>query len=377
GVASAGADEGSPRAEPVAEDEHPATGESRATPCPEAADPEAPGAPCPDTPEAARRRTDELLQQVVLFRAVHHRVFGGDVVALAQALLADDRALEVVVVGHASPREQGRRVAQRRAAAVVGVLVEHGVPRERLRFAGARDLCPVEDITDWRSNDPNRRVEFRVTAVDGTPTGTSLACPAARDVARPLPAPRLPTPTPEDGDGDGIADAVDACPALPESIDGEADDDGCPEPGDAVIVDFAVKLIDAAIRFETDSAQIQRPSFPHLDALAEVFARHPEIRLAEVEGHDAWHPDPEWSSGPVISRDRAQSVVESLVQRGVERERLRGAGYGSRCLLDTRPSRRAYRRNLRVELKILVTTDGPTGVSVGCPGAEDLIEPIP
>ena len=34
---------------------------------------------------------------------------------------------------------------------------------------------------------------------------------------------------PKDADGDGIADGADQCPAEPEDLDGDRDDDGCPE----------------------------------------------------------------------------------------------------------------------------------------------------
>lgn len=37
-------------------------------------------------------------------------------------------------------------------------------------------------------------------------------------------------PGPGDKDGDGLMDDVDACPLVPEDVDGYQDDDGCPEP---------------------------------------------------------------------------------------------------------------------------------------------------
>jgi len=37
---------------------------------------------------------------------------------------------------------------------------------------------------------------------------------------------------PKDADGDGISDELDQCPAEPESKDGVADEDGCPEPAE-------------------------------------------------------------------------------------------------------------------------------------------------
>ena len=182
---------------------------------------------------------------------------------------------------------------------------------------------------------------------------------------------------PDDRDGDGVVDAHDACPELPESVDDEEDEDGCPERGDVVRVGFTLQLVGPPIRFETDSAEIQVRSFPLLDALADAIQRDPGIRLLEVGSHNAWDHEERWSYARSLSRDRGAAVVEGLVQRGVARERLRSAGYGGRCLLETRPSPRAYRRNQRSERTILVTAEGPTGAERGCAAAQDLVAPLP
>ena len=71
--------------------------------------------------------------------------------------------------------------------------------------------------------------------------------------------------------------------------------------------------------------------------------------------------------------DRAASVVEALVQRGIARDRLRSAGYGERCPVDPASSPQAWERNRRVEFKIIATEDGPTGVQVACPAGADLV----
>lgn len=51
---------------------------------------------------------------------------------------------------------------------------------------------------------------------------------------------RLPTTGPKDLDGDGIVDAEDACPEVPEDMDGYEDTDGCAEP-----TQVTVKVIDS------------------------------------------------------------------------------------------------------------------------------------
>jgi len=59
--------------------------------------------------------------------------------------------------------------------------------------------------------------------------------------AEPVPRPARVEPPPvvdRDSDGDGIVDRLDSCPTEPETFNGVADDDGCPEPdpdGDGLI----------------------------------------------------------------------------------------------------------------------------------------------
>ncbi|MBC7174058.1 MAG: OmpA family protein, partial [Polyangiaceae bacterium] len=74
-----------------------------------------------------------------------------------------------------------------------------------------------------------------------------------------------------------------------------------------------------------------------------------------------------------LTRDRATSVLEALVQRGVARNRIRSAGYGELCPVDAAHTRAAWERNRRVEFKIISTVDGPTGVEVACEAGRHLI----
>jgi len=77
-----------------------------------------------------------------------------------------------------------------------------------------------------------------------------------------------------------------------------------------------------------------------------------------------------------LTHDRATSVMNYLVQRGgVERSRLRAAGYGERCPVNPAHNEVAWEANRRVEFKIIRTAAGPTGVEVACDAARELIPP--
>ncbi|MBX3273586.1 MAG: OmpA family protein [Sandaracinaceae bacterium] len=173
-----------------------------------------------------------------------------------------------------------------------------------------------------------------------------------------------------DNDGDRILDVDDRCPNEPETYNGLEDEDGCPDSGSVIIEENSIVILEK-IYFETDSAQIMQRSFPIIDAVAATLVGNPHIALVEVQGHADERSSDEYNIR--LTRDRAASVVEALVQRGVARDRLRSAGYGERCPVDPRHNAEAWERNRRVEFKIIRTVDGPTGVEVACPAGRDLI----
>ena len=173
-----------------------------------------------------------------------------------------------------------------------------------------------------------------------------------------------------DNDADRILDVDDSCPNDPETYNGFEDEDGCPDRGSVVIEENQIVILEK-IYFETDSAVIQPRSFPIIDAVAATLNGNPQIRKIEIQGHADERASDEYNIR--LTRDRAASVMEALVQRGVARDRLRSAGYGERCPVDPRHNNEAWERNRRVEFKIIETEMGPTGVEVACPAGRELI----
>jgi outer membrane protein OmpA-like peptidoglycan-associated protein len=173
-----------------------------------------------------------------------------------------------------------------------------------------------------------------------------------------------------DNDQDRILDVDDSCPNDPETYNGFEDEDGCPDRGSVVIEENQIVILEK-IYFETDSAVIQQRSYPIIDAVAATLNGNPQITLIEIQGHADERSSDEYNIR--LTRDRAASVVEALVQRGVGRDRMRSGGYGERCPVDPRHNAEAWERNRRVEFKIIQTEDGPTGVEVACPAGRELI----
>lgn len=173
-----------------------------------------------------------------------------------------------------------------------------------------------------------------------------------------------------DNDNDRILDVDDKCPNDPETYNGFEDEDGCPDRGNVVIEENQIIILEK-IYFATNSAEILAKSFPIVDAVAATMIGNPQITFVEIQGHADERSTDQYNID--LTRDRAASVVQALVERGVAPNRLRSAGYGERCPIDPGHHETAWEKNRRVEFKILATDAGPTGVEVACQAAKDLI----
>jgi outer membrane protein OmpA-like peptidoglycan-associated protein len=169
-----------------------------------------------------------------------------------------------------------------------------------------------------------------------------------------------------DNDKDQIPDVSDKCPNDPETYNGFEDEDGCPDKGSVIIQDNNIVILEK-IKFKTASAEILPESNAILDAVATTINHHPEFELMEIAGHADERSSDQYNLR--LTQDRVNSVMAALVQRGVERGKLRSKGYGEYCPEDPGHNDAAWEKNRRVEFKIVKTKDGPTGVELGCPNA--------
>ena len=173
-----------------------------------------------------------------------------------------------------------------------------------------------------------------------------------------------------DNDKDRILDVDDSCPNDPETYNGFEDEDGCPDRGKVVIEENQIIILEK-IYFATDSAEILRKSYPIVEAVAATMIGNPQLKLVEIQGHADERASDQYNID--LTHDRAASVRQALIQRGVEPTRMRSAGYGERCPVDPAHNPAAWEKNRRVEFKILETEMGPTGVEVACPAGQGLI----
>jgi outer membrane protein OmpA-like peptidoglycan-associated protein len=152
-----------------------------------------------------------------------------------------------------------------------------------------------------------------------------------------------------DNDKDGIPDKNDLCPNEPETFNGYADEDGCPDAEQIRVVGDKI-VLDDRVHFMVNSHIIQGVSWPLLDRLARLISQHPEYIHIEVEGHTD-ERGPDWFNDK-LSQDRADSVLEFLVSRGIKRSRLSARGFGKSKPLVERNTEYAWYMNRRVEFEI-------------------------
>ncbi len=106
------------------------------------------------------------------------------------------------------------------------------------------------------------------------------------------------------------------------------------------------------LEFPSNSSKIQETSFASLDEIFNLLNGNINL-IVEIGGHTNLIMEDEASIR--LSRDRAQSVADYLVKKGIERKRLAVKGYGKSKPVATETSKAANQLNQRVEIKILST----------------------
>lgn len=228
-----------------------------------------------------------------------------------------------------------------------GVLDEDGCPDKDTDgdgVADSRDDCPeTPGAKDYHGCPPPDSDD------DGIPDHRD-ECPNVRGTPE-----RDGCPAP-DADGDGIPDHRDECPDEPEDMDGYEDDDGCPEPGSrseaAPEAEVGAGKIEISqrIQFATGEATIRSESHAVLDEIARLLQKHEQILEVRIEGHTD-------SSGPRsvnqrLSRERAQSVKQYLVDQGIDSSRLTAVGRGESEPVASNDTEAGREKNRRVEFVI-------------------------
>ena len=144
-----------------------------------------------------------------------------------------------------------------------------------------------------------------------------------------------------DADGDGIPNEDDLCPKTP----GESFENGCPAPtaGEENIR----YLAENNLRFDVNSSDINKSSFPYLDKLAELVVGKAGWKV-RIQGHTDDTGSEEYNLR--LSKERAEAVHFYLRNRGVPKEQLVVEYYGEKMPAASNVNAETRLLNRRVEM---------------------------
>lgn len=171
-----------------------------------------------------------------------------------------------------------------------------------------------------------------------------------------------------DGDNDGVIDQHDQCrhsdPGAPVTIKGCAHDtdndgipeyrDNCPTDGGQSVDEWgcpdATEIHLPGIRFEVNSARLLESSYATLSDTVEVLLQYDELK-AEIAGHT----DNRGSAAHnrQLSRMRARSVRQYLIDAGIDADSIVATGYGESRPIADNETEQGRSKNRRVVLRIL------------------------
>ena len=105
------------------------------------------------------------------------------------------------------------------------------------------------------------------------------------------------------------------------------------------------------VMFEYNKATIKVDSHELLNDVAEVMKEHANIKKVRIEGHtDA---DGTEKYNKKLSQDRADAVMNFLVEAGIDADRMEAVGFGEEKPIADNETDEGKERNRRVEFNII------------------------
>ncbi len=189
---------------------------------------------------------------------------------------------------------------------------------------GDDDKDGIEDLTDRCRTEPEDKDNFQDD--DGCPD--------------------------EDNDGDGILDAKDKCADEAETVNGVDDMDGCPDQavqGGPKLAQDRIDLQGERIEFTGKTAKLTKASEQTLEGVADVLKANPTIRVrVEVGVEASGDKKADKDRDRRLTAERAATVEQSLLQKGVKPEQITLQPLGSDFPIDAKNPKDA-KLNRRVE----------------------------
>jgi len=147
-----------------------------------------------------------------------------------------------------------------------------------------------------------------------------------------------------DSDNDGVLDKDDQCP----EVAGTVANNGCPEVTEEVqkqLNDYARTIL-----FDTGKSSIKAESTSVMVDIIQILNEYPTAKFT-VEGHtDSVGGE---KLNQKLSEERANSVRDFLIDKGIDSNRLSAIGYGEAKPIATNNTRAGRAQNRRVEINLV------------------------
>ncbi|SDK81379.1 Thrombospondin type 3 repeat-containing protein [Salinimicrobium catena] len=147
----------------------------------------------------------------------------------------------------------------------------------------------------------------------------------------------------EDKDNDGVLDKDDECP----EVAGTAANNGCPEPTVEVIEEL--NEYSRTILFDLNKSSIRQESEETLQSIADIMKEYPQT-IFHIEGHTDSTGSASYNEK--LSRERAASVRQFLIEAGIPANRLTSEGYGETQPIASNNTAKGRQENRRVEISL-------------------------
>ncbi|HUH46201.1 MAG TPA: DUF5723 family protein, partial [Arenibacter sp.] len=147
-----------------------------------------------------------------------------------------------------------------------------------------------------------------------------------------------------DTDGDGVLDKDDNCPTVPGTVTNK----GCPEVTEAV--QKTLNAYAKTILFNSGKATIKVESTNVLIDIIKILNEYPHAKFS-IEGHtDSIGSE---QSNQKLSEERALSVKNFLIEKGIDGTRLKSIGYGESKPIASNMYNPGRAENRRVEINLV------------------------
>ncbi len=155
---------------------------------------------------------------------------------------------------------------------------------------------------------------------------------------------------PLDSDHDGVPDYKDKCSNTAPGV--KVDSNGCPEEINEVKVETKHEIknytLSASAGFASGKSELLSTAYPKLELLVNFMEENPESMWL-IEGYtDNTGSD---MINKKISLERAESVVDYFISKGLDRNRFKVVGYGKADPIASNETAAGRALNRRVEIK--------------------------